>query len=422
MAGGKLTKLLTSGVSTFVVVNILANLLFLVRSYVSMRVLEHEQLGMVALLQTLILLISTLQFGMVNGGYRLLCSEGEAQSAHINDLVFTFTGALGLCCTIALICVLPFLESSRIILAAILGVVAGVATLLRNWLANHLIAKVKLKRFNSVTVWCAVISMAPLALIPLAPLTACLASVALQPLAFVVVVLWTEPALRPHRLAWPRALVRQVMAAGFAVFLTGMLLQLNQQIERWYILKYLGLAALGHLYLMLLYVNLFQIVPTSLDSLFLPRVVRAQAQDDKTASQREIRKFLLVEAAYCAAAVFVTVLLAGPVLRLLLPRYLVDLPYVWLFLPGLVAFTLASPFALVFNVLIRYRAYYVAYGLGSLLTASVYLGYLVAGGTLDLTGVVVLKACVYALMAICLVWGWAVIARKNPAFRIRSNL
>lgn len=164
MAGGRLAKLLTSGVSIFVVVNVLANLLFIVRSYLSMRVLDHEQLGVVALLQTLILLISTLQFGIVNGGYRLLCSEGEAESTRINDLVFTFTGALGLGCTAILLCALPFLESGRIVLTGALGVAAGVATLLRNWLANHLIAKVKLKRFNSVTVWCAIISMVPLVL------------------------------------------------------------------------------------------------------------------------------------------------------------------------------------------------------------------------------------------------------------------
>lgn len=420
MAGGRLGRLLTSGVSTFVVVNVLANLLFLVRSYVSMRVLDHEQLGVVALLQTLILLISTLQFGMVNGGYRLLCSEGEAQSARINDLVFTFTGALGLGCTAILVCALPFLESGRIMLTAGLGVTAGVATLLRNWLANHLIAKVKLPRFNSVTVWCAFISMAPLAFIPLAPLPACLASVALQPLAFIAIVLWTEPTLRPHALAWPKALVRQVMAAGFAVFLTALFVQLNQQIERWYILQYLGLAALGHLYLMLLYMNLFQIVPTSLDSLFLPRLVRAQVSGDAAASRREMRNFLLMEAGYSAAAVLVTALLAAPLLRLLLPRYLEDLPYIWLFMPGLVLFTLASPLAVVFNVLIRYRAYYVAYGLGSLLTASVFLSYMATGRALDLTGIVVLKACVYGLMAVCLVWGWERVTRGNPAFGRRA--
>ena len=37
--------------------------------------------------------------------------------------------------------------------------------------------------------------------------------------------------------------------------------------------------------------------------------------------------------------------------------------------PGLVLFTLSSPLAIAFNVLIRYRTYFIAYGTGFLLTA-----------------------------------------------------
>ena len=68
-------RILFNDRTLFVVVNVAVNLLFLLRSYVTMRTLTYSALGLVALLQTIILLVSALQFGVVNGGYRLVCSE-----------------------------------------------------------------------------------------------------------------------------------------------------------------------------------------------------------------------------------------------------------------------------------------------------------------------------------------------------------
>jgi O-antigen/teichoic acid export membrane protein len=412
-----LRSALTSSFSTFIAVNVGANLLFLARSYVAMRVLDHEQLGVMALMQTLMLLIATLQFGVINGGYRLLCSEGEQSSSRINDLVFTFIGALTAVSVVIVACALPFTTSARIALVVALGVLGGTSTLLRNWLANHLIAKVKLPRFNTATIWSAVLSLMALGLVPAAPLAACLVSVAIQPVAFVVLVLILEPALRPRTLQWPQPLVREVMAAGFTIFLTALLLQANQQIERWYIINFLGLASLGHLYLSILYTNLFQIVPTTFDSLFLSRVVTAHMNNRPAKVRREMRRFFLAVIAYCIIAAAATWLFAEPLLKAFLPRYIEDLGYVWLFFPGLLLFTLAGPFATTFNVLIRYKTYFYAYGLSTVVTAAVFALSALTGRLLDLAEVTLLKSIVYTLMAGSLLMGYVLISRSNMEFR-----
>lgn len=77
--------------TSFVLVNVVVNMAFLLRSYVSMRVLDYQDLGLAVLLQTIILLVSALQFGVINGGYRLLCSETGEAATQINNLVYTRT-------------------------------------------------------------------------------------------------------------------------------------------------------------------------------------------------------------------------------------------------------------------------------------------------------------------------------------------
>lgn len=401
----------------FVVVNVLVNLFLLARSYLTMQVLDYRELGLAALLQSIVLLLGALQLGFLNGGFRLMCAAEGAEAQRINNLIYTFLAALGLVSLAVAGGSLLLIAGADSDAVGVLGVVGGIATLGRTWMTNQMVAHGKLARLNRVNLLAGAASLAALAFIPLNALGACLAAVVAQPVAFVIAAGLRDRSLLPDRPYFDLALVRRVLATGFVVFLTGMFLQANLQLERWYVTGFLGLEALGHLYLAILFVTLFQMVPTSLDQLFLPPMVRAHERSDPAALRHAMVRFVLVTAVYCAAAIVAVAVLAAPVVDLLLPRYVPDLRYVYLVLPGLVLFTLAGPFSVIFNVLIRYRYYLIAYGGGTLVTALLFLGASLRPGGVGLDGVIVIRSAVYAGMAVVLLFGFWRLSRGLPAWR-----
>jgi O-antigen/teichoic acid export membrane protein len=403
----------------FVVVGVGVNLLLLVRSLVAMKVLDHSALGSLALLQSLMLFVGTLHFGVLNGGYRLLCGAGGREPDAVNDLVHSFLVLVG-AAALAIAAMLAAATDSPLAAAMLLlGSGAGVLTLLRNWLANQMTARVMLARLNQANLVSGLASVLVLVAVPWAPMASCVTSILVQPLVFLLLAWGRDPSLRPGAFRLSRPLMRQVVASGFIVFLTGALLQLNAQAERWYVAGALGVEALGHLYLAILFVTLFQLVPNTLDGLMLPRLVNAHEAGDTRRLRHELRIFLSLLLGYSLLALALLALLAEPLLSALLPKHVPDLRYVWIVVPGLVLLTLAGPLAIAFNVLVRYRTFLVAYGLTSLATLGAFALAWFASAPLDLDRVSAVRSAGYGAMAAVIAWGWWWISAEHGAFRFR---
>jgi O-antigen/teichoic acid export membrane protein len=401
----------------FVMVNVAVNFLFLLRSYVTMRTLNYSDLGLVALLQTIMLFVGTLQLGVINGGYRLLCSEGDDSARVINNFVYTFVGGLAVVLFALAGCASVFSRDPDYALVTSLAIAAGILTIIKNWMTNYMIAKIMLRRLNYINLISTIASIAPLVFVSSSPLLICMGSIALQPLAFVVYLLATEKILRPKALAFSIPLLRKVLSAGFVVFLTSMFLMANSQIERWSILSYLGVDGLGRFYLALLFLNLYALIPSSLDAIFLPKVVQAYVREDITGMQADMRRFLYATISYAMFASLGVWLLGHVIIGSLLPKYIDDLKYVYLVMPGAVLLGLTSPFAIVFNVVIRYRYYFYAYGLGTLATIALLGSYVVWSGSLNLTALSIIKSVVSIMISIVIVVGYATFLRPYPAFQ-----
>jgi O-antigen/teichoic acid export membrane protein len=406
--------------SLFVFVNVAINLMFLLRSYITMRSLAYSDLGLVALMQTIILLVAALQFGVVNGGYRLVCSESEAGVRVVNNLVYSFTGGLAaLLFAVGGLTAAMSADRSYVIVIP-LAIFAGVLTILKNWITNFLIAKVMLPTVNFINLVSALASVAPLAWVSVNPLLICLISIIAQPLIFVAYALiFCEP-LRPTALEFRGDVFKRIMSAGFVVFLTGIFLVVNGQIERWSILSYLGRDGLGRFYLALVFLNLYTLVPTSLDAIYLPKLIQSYANLDFARVRIDMRKFLLVLVLYSAAVIACVFLAAPPFLKAFLPKYIDDLRFVYMVLPGAVLFGLTGPFAIVFNVLIQYRYYFYAYGMGTLATAILLGAYIYGTDAITLAAVAIIKSIVSISMGAVIVAGYFVCTREAPAFRLTS--
>ncbi len=414
---GGLVRMAQGERQLFVVVNVAVNLLLLLRSYVTMEVLDYRGLGLAALLQSVVLAVGAMQLGFLNGGYRLICAAEGREAERINNLLYSFFAGLTLVALIVTIGMLTVIDGGDADLVALLGLGGGVLTLVRTWMMNRMIAGGMLRRLNRINFWSSVASLATLAFIPVDPLVACLAAIVVQPAVFVLAVAVTQRDLLPTAFETDRSLIRSVIRAGFIIFLTGIFLQMNMVFERWYVSGLMGVADLGRLYLAILFVTLFQLIPTSLDQVFMPPIVRAHVAGNHAHLRATLRKFFLVLAAYCAVTVLALLFVAEPLTRLVLPDYSGDLRYVYLLAPGLIAFTLVSPFVMIFNVLIRYRYYLIAYGVGTALTASAFGATWAMGAPFDLDGVTLLRTGVYALMAAILIFGYRAMVAGHPEFR-----
>jgi len=404
----------------YVVINLAVNLLVLVRAYVFLQVLDYRELGLITLLQSVVMLLGMLQFGVINGAYRLILSAKDDEQQELVDFVFSFIGVL---CAIAMIVAgVSLLLMARLEdgLIGALGVAGGAASLVRNWQTNLMIAEQRLSMLNAINLGSALAALAFFALLHLSPLLACMAVIMAQPGLFVILAAFVKEVRKPSRfaLAWP--LARRILAAGFVIFLSGMLLQLNVQLERWYVIAELGIEALGHLFIAIMVLTLLQLVPAALDAIMLPAAVRAHEQRDTARLASTMRTYLALLIGYAVAVAIAIAFLAEPVLGLLAPKYIGDLVYVYLIAPGALVLTVSSAFALAFSVLIRYRYLLIAYGGGSLALALVLLAAVVSNTVLSLESVVIVRTLGLTFTALLVVGGWWLATRGERGLRFRD--
>lgn len=401
----------------YVVVSLVVNLLFLVRSYVFMLVLDYRELGLITLLQSIVLLLGILQFGVLSGGYRLLLSSDEAERQGIVDLVYSFIAVLGAATLIIAGIAMMSLVRPEDGVVGLLGVLGGTASLIRSWQTNQMIASGRLGLLNAINLGSSLISLACFALLPLSPIYACVAVIVSQPVLFAMCAWATGGAPAMKRLTFSGSLARRIFAAGFVLFLASMLLQLNIQLERWYVTAELGIDALGHLFIANMMVTLLQLVPAALDAIFLPAAVRSHGDGDTGSLARTVRAYLLLLLAYVAIALAAIVFLAEPVLAVIAPKYVQDLIYGYLIAPGALMLVLVPPFALIFTVLLRFRLLLLSYGAGTIALTIILGAAVLRGMPLSLEGVMTARSFALGLTAVSTIGGWWLLSRNHPEFR-----
>ena len=404
--------------TAFVVIGIAVNLFVLIRGVVFMAVLDYEALGLIALVQSAILFVGMLHFGLLNGGYRLLCHAGPAYRQRIVNLAWTLFAGIALLTFVAAgIAALTF-DSALFRAAAALTALGGICTLLRAWMMNEMVATGRLQAVNLLNAISIAASLMVLPFLSLSPALMGVIAIVIQPALFVIAALAARTVLWPTKLKYNSRLSRLVFRAGFILFLTGLSVQLINQMERWYVGGELGLDQLGRLYLAFLFLTLFQMTPTLLEQVFLPGIVRARKRRDNAGVRREMRFLLLFNAGYGLATIVGLAVLAEPFLAVTLPKYVPDLRWVYLLAPGLIVFALSGPFAIVFNAVIDYSWYVVAYGVGTLATALAFGIALASGYTFNLDEVIFVRGGVYILMAFIIGIGWWRISARYREFRL----
>lgn len=334
----------------YIIVNIAISVYSFLRSFVFMRVLDLRELGIISLIQTIFMFIGLLQFGLLNGGYRIVSLGKKEELERTNNTIFSFVTTLlplGM-----LFCVLSsifnWIEELSFILL-IISIVFGVFTLVNTWLHNALIGEQKLGEVNRLNIISNGVALLILPLAFIGGFWGAIAVLIIQPLLFVGLCLIRDKELRPTGFFINFKYIKYILSFGFIPFLGGIFVALYLQVERWTITEVLGVEALGAFYLVFLYVSLYQLVPTSINAIFFPKGVKSYSNGDFIRFKQILKYYYLVLVGYSLMISLVTYTLLEPAVALIFPKHIPGVAFVYIILPGLILQSLSEPIGLVLN-------------------------------------------------------------------------
>lgn len=336
------------------------------KSFMYLKYLNFYELGLITIIQTIMLFISMLQLGLLNGGYRIFSLGKKEDNRQTNNTIFTY---------IVLMLVVLIVGSLLVnilypidIYIVLLGITTGVVALCANWLTNVLIALARLKELNRLNTITNLLTLATLPLIVYWGFYGAISTLIIQQLAFICLVLLLYKDTRPDKIEFNLSFIKWILTFGFIPFLTGILYYVNIQIERWSIKFWLGTDTLGRFYLAIVYTTLFNMVPSSLNNLFFPPTMQAFTNKDFPAVKKGLRNYNLLLWAYSIGTVIITALFIEYFVLLLFPKHIIGIKYVYAILPGLIAIALSGPIGLLFNASVILRPMLWAYMVGTLIT------------------------------------------------------
>lgn len=353
---------------SYVVINIVMALMGFVKSYITMKYLGFYEVGLIAMIQSVMEFVSMLQMGLLSGGFRMYFVNTKTVNKRINSMLFSYFGLLSF--LFVLVLAIYIVVTGKLTLQSgllLLGGIVGVFTLAKTWLSNLLIAAQKLSELNRLNVSSTVISFLFLLLVPFYGLVGCILLIASQPVLFIIFALWKYPEFRPAGLVFRKSLLRKMWLFGFIPFLAGILIKVDDQVERWGIINTLGLEELGKYNLVLIYCSVFMLVPASINPIFFPKTILQYKENDVAGVKSTMKKYVLILFGYALFAFAMTALFLPYFVNLLLPKYNVGVPYLWYIFPYLLAQILIMPLDFIYTLTAKYRIMFFSYSFGVLL-------------------------------------------------------
>ena len=331
-------RIIFSSSSLFILINLFTSAINFIRSMVFMRVMDMRELGIISLIQTCIMFIGLLQFGFLNGGYRVFAYKKTSDQTKVNNILFTLFGVIALALLLIWI-ILSVLDIELLISPRylILTFIAGLFSLISTWLTNTMTVKKMIKDINIRNLISGIISIALIPLVYLYGIMGGIISIMMQPIVFVVLALLMHKSLRPDKICFDRKEIKYILSLGFVPFMIGIFTIVNIQIERWSIAYILNVEELGNFYLVFIFSSLFVLVPTSIKYLFLPNIIYSYENGLMAEFRRHVRNYTLVLMGYGICVVLAVLTSLQPLVDILFPSHSGNTHYVFLLIPGLMS-------------------------------------------------------------------------------------
>lgn len=326
-----------------------------VRSFAFMKLFDFVELGTITLISTAASLVSLLQLGLINGGYRIIALKENGSDEKVNNVVFTYITILGIIFSFSYV-IMVSLNIYDSISIFIIAVVIGICMLVTNWLTNMLIGAQEHRKLNFANLISASASIVCLAFGYYFGLYGALLSLLIQPLLFIVIVFFVYKKAIPRRIDVDIKYIKYILKFGFVPYLSGLFFLLYSQIERWSVNTLIGTEGLGKMYLVFLTITLWSLIPTSINSLFFPKAVKAFAEKRYEALLTIIKKNFLLLICYSLIASSIILILFSSLVEVLFPNHLPYVRLVYVLIPALVFKVLCDPITLFLNSIVKLRA------------------------------------------------------------------
>lgn len=410
----KVGHMMVSSSSLFILINLFVHGINFIRSMVFMRVMDMAELGLISLVQTCMMFIGLLQFGFLNGGYRIFAYKQDSDQIQVNNIIFSFFGVIAL--VLLITWGLIYMLNVKLIIHnqyLFYTFLAGIFSLMATWLTNTMTVKKMIPEINTVNLISGLLSVTFIPLVYAFGIMGGIISILTQPLAFVLLSLLRYKSLRPSKLCWDKKVVMNILSLGFVPFLVGIFTILNIQIERWSIAYLLNVQDLGRFYLVFLFSSLFILIPTSINYLFFPKIIYFYEKGLMSEFVGQIRKFTWVLVAYGAVVTVAVLTLLQPVVDCWFPAHSVNTHYVFLLVPGLMAQLLYYSVSAILNAWKDFTSLLVS-GLIGIVAAVVIIAVSSSMNRFSLTVMVYIKNISYFLPAL---FGAAYIFINRRKFR-----
>ena len=304
------------------------------KSFIFIKFLNLENLGIITIIQTGAMFIGFFQIGLLNGGFRIISLEKNYLLQKINNVIFSYIGILSLVLFVIFFFNL-FFNLFTDYFTYLFILLLGLSLLLFNWLTNILIAQKKLMLLNKLNLVSSSVSVLFLPLAYYYGLFGAAFCLLIQPIIFIVYALIASKNLRPSKYLLNIKEIREILKYGFIPFISGIFFLLQIQIERWAVVYQLGTEVLGKLYLVFLISALWVLVPSSISNLFFPNCVSSFESNNYIKFNNYIKNHFIVVTVYIIFTALIIFTLLEPVVSLFLPQHQTYLNFVYLAIPGL---------------------------------------------------------------------------------------
>lgn len=376
----------------YLALNLAVSLTAFGRNLIFMRVFGLADLGQIALMQTIVMLVGFSQMGLISGAFILWAGGDKTLNASIANLLFSGTLLLAVGTAAVLLLFGPNILAPTVAPETlIIGLAGGIATMASSWMNNALVADQRLVVSSGINVTAVAVSLvAALITLRSSDLKLALLAMALQPLLVTAGVLIFHRGTRPTQLKVRIDTARRVLSVGLQPYLGSLSILALYQVERWSIIGVLGPEALGRYYIVILYLGFFTLVPVALMNINFPRAIQA-VQAGNEAKFRQVRQRHILElAVFAIAALILKLIFLVPVLELSLPEFVDSTPLLYLAYFAGVAFMMQDIGTLMLYAIQRTGAIFTA-GCLTLGSFSVGIFCLWLAGALDLETILYMR-------------------------------
>lgn len=332
---------------------------------------EVYEVGMISLVQSIIMFTSFTQMGTLNGAYRLVSKSGRYIN-RINQFIFSYNFhvlMIGLILIYPLSIILNITNQLTVIAYAI---IAGVFSIVSNWLSNLLVADQKISKLNLVNIISISCSFLCLLIYNFSSLWSGILLVTSQSFILVITAIYAgNYKVTISKLS--KRTFKYIVGVGFLPFLINIIGVFFNLIEKWFIVADLGVNSLGQYYIVGLYSTFFLLIPGALNNLEFPIAVRNLNFELGPIQRLMAYKFYFLKLIFYIIFVgFATYFLMDIIIPYLLPNYVESIYLLKIIFWGLAAVTIVQPITLIIQVNLEYKTMFFIYAISIILTLMLY--------------------------------------------------